>query len=129
MPRRPAHHDLTIIQGDDFLWNFGFKYYDFATSSLKLLNTAGWSAKLKVRTDFDSATVLLEMSTANSRATVGIQGTAPNQYNLSLFCPNAVTAALTDWGQGVWDLKLVDGTGHEQMVMFGTCCLQREVSR
>lgn len=127
MPRKIPRMDLTIWQGDDFALNLGLKYFDATTSSMQLLNTTGYTARMKVRATYDGP-VLLDLSTTNGRITVGIQGTAPKQWNVGLAIPNSVTAALVDWGIGLYDLELVDTFGKVQKVLYGSCQLQREVS-
>jgi len=127
IPRFPIRRPLTIIQGDDFSRYLGLKYYDPADETLKLLNTSGYTARMTVRASYDTP-ALVTATNANGRITVGIQGTAPYQWNLTIAIPNAVTSALTDWGMGVYDLELVDTYGKVMTILYGSCCLQREAS-
>lgn len=41
----------------------------------------------------------------------------------------ADTAALTSWGNGYWDLELIDTFGHVARILEGSCVLSREVTR
>lgn len=127
MPRKPARLDLTIWQGEDFALNLGARYFDETTATMQLLNTAGYTARMKVRATYDGP-VLLDLSTTNGRITVGIQGSAPKQWNVGLAVANGITGALTDWGSGVYDLFLTDTFGKAQPVLYGACQLQRRAS-
>jgi len=123
----PAWEPLVIKQGDDFALTYLLQSYDPVLGEYVTLSTAGYTAKMKVRPDYDQPAVL-ECTTANGRLTVGLQGTAPYQYNLLLSIAKATTAALTDWGEGIYDLVLVDTFGKEKTILEGTCCLRRRVT-
>lgn len=115
-------YDLVIEQGTDVSLGFALKLDDGT-----LLDTAGYTARAKVRATY-AGPVLLDLSTANGRLTVGIQGTVPNQWNLQLTVDHGTTAALTDWGLGVWDCEIVDPMGNVKRVLEGAAALSREVT-
>lgn len=128
----PLRWDLTgddaIIQGADWARYRALEYRDPADGLIKLWDTTGFTARMTIRATYDGP-VLLTATTANGRLSVGIQGTAPYQYNLGITLPNSVTTALADWGFGVWDLELVDSFGKVTRVYHGNAVLEREVSR
>lgn len=62
----PALEDIRIIQGTD--WT---KPYRLLLDDGSLLDTTGYTARMKVRSDAESSTVLLDASTSNSRMQVG----------------------------------------------------------
>lgn len=49
--------------------------------------------------------------------------------NLRIVVPVAITAALVDWGVGVYDLELINPFGHVAPLLFGACTLRREITR
>lgn len=98
LPTFPIRADLALVKGDPYSKALGLR------TAAGLVDTVGWWGLLQVR---NAAGVLVaESSTANGRITVGIQGTAPNQWNVLIEIPAMVTAALTDWGVGDWQLQL-----------------------
>jgi hypothetical protein len=98
LPTFPIRADLALVKGDAYAKAIGL------ITAAGLVNTAGWYGLLQV---WDPDGVLIaESSTANGRITVGIQGTAPNQWNVLVEVPAIVTAALTDWGIGEWQVQL-----------------------
>lgn len=123
----PIRWDLTgedaIVQGADWRREMLLTYSDGTN-----WDTSGYTGRMMIRADYDSP-VLLDCSTANGRIEVGIQGTAPNQRNIAITLTAAATAALVDWGVGVWDIELTDATGHVVRVCGGQAALSREVTR
>ncbi len=117
-----------IIQGADWRRYRALSYIDPADGNEKLWNTTDFTGSMTIRATYDGP-VLLSATTANGRLTVGVQGTAPNQYNVGIVLPSSVTTALTDWGLGVYDLELTDSFGVITRVYEGQCVLSREVSR
>lgn len=49
--------------------------------------------------------------------------------NVRIVVPVATTAALVDWGVGVYDLELINPFGHVTRLLHGSCQLSREISR
>ena len=84
---------------------------------------------MQIRASKESPTVLLELTTGNGRIQVGIQGSAPNQYNVLLAVLGSISSPLTDWGLGYYDLELVDTFGVPQRIIEGNVTLNREVTR
>jgi len=122
----PIRWDLTgedaIVQGADWRREMLLSYEDGT-----IWPTSGYTGRMMIRADYDSP-VLLDCTTTNGRIEVGIQGTAPYQRNIAITLTAATTAALSDWGLGVWDLELTDSTGHVFRVYFGRAALNRQVT-
>jgi hypothetical protein len=49
--------------------------------------------------------------------------------NVRIVVPVAITAALVDWGVGVYDLELINPFGHVTRLLYGSCVLSREITR
>lgn len=123
----PIRFDLTgedaIIQGATWRRHFSFIFDDGT-----LWDTAGFTARMKVRATMDGP-VLLDMNIGTGRLETGIRGTAPNQYNLAMILTPDYTSPLVDWGLGVYDVELTDLSARVYRVLEGFCALSREVTR
>lgn len=128
----PIRWDLTgedaIIQGATWRRYRALEYLDPADGLIKLWDTTGFTARMAIRASYDGP-VLLSATTENGRLQTGIRGTAPNQYNLGIVLSSTATAALGDWGLGVYDLEVVDAIGNVTRVYHGAATLEREVTR
>ena len=119
-----------IEQGTDIALGFALQ-----TATGTVLDCTGYTAIMEVRATY-AGPVLLEASTAtrpdgttgNGRITVGLFGTAPNQYSLQVAIAHGVTLALTDWGLGVWDLLVADTAGNRKRLAAGPAVLSQKVS-
>jgi hypothetical protein len=49
--------------------------------------------------------------------------------NLRIVLPAAISAAAADWGDGVYDLELLDPGGKVTRLFYGSCVMSREVTR
>jgi len=78
---------------------------------------------MQVRETADASSILLELTTANSRITLG--GTAGT---VNLLVAATVTAALTP-GLYVYDLELVSGGGEVTRLIEGNFNVRAEVTR
>jgi hypothetical protein len=78
---------------------------------------------MQVRANVESSTVILELTTSNSRITLG--GTAGT---VDLLVPAATTANLTA-GLYVYDLELVSGGGEVTRLIEGNFNVRAEVTR
>lgn len=121
----PIRWDLTgedaIVQGADWRREMLLSYEDGT-----IWPTSGYTGRMMIRADYDTP-VLLDCTTANGRIEVGIQGVSPNQRNIAITLTAATTAALVDWGLGVWQIALTDSTGHVVSVYEGRVTLKRRV--
>jgi hypothetical protein len=117
---QPGALDLEIRQGSTF--SLPLTYRDAAGA---VVNLAGSTARLQVRSTVASATTLLELTTENGG--IAVAATAPN---LTLTISAAATAALS-WDErspAVYDLELVSG-GVVIPLLAGYARLKKEVTR
>lgn len=115
--RRPAKIDIEIIQ--NARWIFPLRVKDQAGN---LLSFTGWTAKAQVRADPDDA-IALTITVA-----LGLFGTSPNQYNVELLVSASTSAAASDWGDGRWDLRVVDTFGEPARIAEGQAVLSRRIT-
>lgn len=123
--KRPARLDLEILQGASLTMMFGVCE---TIDPRVLINTAGWTARAKVKATYGGAT-LLDMTIANGRVAVGIMGTPPYQYNILIHVNATTTDLLADWGEGLWDLELEDPFGTVDRIVEGDATLSLGVTR
>jgi hypothetical protein len=81
---------------------------------------------MQVRPSVDSSTVVIELTTANTRITLGTTTATKGQVNLLL--PANTTATLTP-GQYVYDLELVSAGGEVNRLVEGNFVVKAEVTR
>jgi hypothetical protein len=86
-------------------------------------NLTGYTARMQVRETATASGIILELTTANSRITLG--GTAGT---VNLLVAANVTAALTP-GLYVYDLELVSGGGEVTRLIEGNFKVKAEVTR
>lgn len=87
------------------------------------VDLTGCTARMQIRPEVESPTVLLELSTTNGRIALGgVAGTA------TLTLDPATTAAL-DWDSGVWDLEITHPGGDVSRMAEGTASVSPEVTR
>jgi hypothetical protein len=78
---------------------------------------------MQVRSDVTSSTVILELTTANGRITLG-----STEWNVNLLVAANTTANLTP-GLYVYDLELVSGGGVVTRLIEGNFKVKAEVTR
>jgi hypothetical protein len=110
-------YDILIEQGATFSQVITYKEAGVA------VNLTGYTARMQVRATLESASTLVELTTANSRIALG--GTAGT---ISLTISATDTAALTS-GRGVYDLELVSGSGIVTRLLQGVATISRNVTR
>jgi hypothetical protein len=110
-------YDLLIEQGATFSQVITYKDNDVA------VNLTGYAARMQVRATLESASTLVELTTANSRIALG--GAAGT---ITLTISAADTEALTS-GRGVYDLELVSGSGIVTRLLQGVATISRNVTR
>lgn len=86
-------------------------------------NITGYTARMQVRSAVESSTVVLELTTANSRISLG--GTN-GQVTLTV---SATTMTGIAAGKYVYDLELVSGTGVVTRLVQGNFVVRGEVTR
>lgn len=114
-----GRYDLTVEQGATFGLSLTWK--DAAGTPIDL---TGYSARAHIRSMTQSASTLLEMTTANSRIVLG--GPAGT---IVLSASSAVTAALAAPIDAVWDLELESGAGTVTRLLEGNVHIDPEVTR
>jgi hypothetical protein len=110
-------YDILIEQGATYSQVITYKDNGVA------VNLTGYTARMQVRATLESASTLVELTTANSRIALG--GTAGT---ISLTISATDTAALTS-GRGVYDLELVSGSGIVTRLLQGVATISRNVTR
>lgn len=114
----PAKLKFTIYQGATFRKRLTWK----APSGI-LIDLTGCTARMQVRSEVESAEVLLELSTTNNRI---ILGGANGTVDLDV-CDED-TAAIT-WDSGVWDLEIAHPDGTVTRLAQGSISVSPEVTR
>ena len=110
-------YDILIEQGATYSQVITYKEAGVA------VNLTGYTARMQVRATLESASTLVELTTANSRITLG--GSAGT---ITLTISATDTAALTA-GRGVYDLELVSGSGIVTQLLQGVATISRNVTR
>ena len=115
----PAKLKLTIYQGATFrkrlTWSAG-------TPAVPV-DLTGCEARMQVRPDIESATVLVELNTTNGGITLGgVVGT------VDLYLTDEASAAFT-WTSGVWDLEITHPSDEVTRLAYGPVNVSPEVTR
>ena len=115
----PIKRKLTILQGGTFrkrwTWKSGGVPMDFT----------GCKARMQVRAEIDSTSVLLELTTENGGI---VLGAAPGTIDLYI---KATDTAVIAWESGVFDLEIQYAAGPDEVdrLIYGTVTVSREVTR
>jgi len=110
-------YDILIEQGATYSQVITYKDNGVA------VNLTGYTARMQVRATLESASTLVELTTANSRIALG--GAAGT---ITLTISATDTAGLTA-GRGVYDLELVSGSGIVTRLLQGVATISRNVTR
>ena len=110
-------YDILIEQGATYSQVITYKEAGVA------INLTGYTARLQVRSTLESASTVVELTTANGRIALG--GAAGT---ITLTISATDTAALTA-GRGVYDLELVSGSGIVTRLLQGVATISRNVTR
>jgi hypothetical protein len=113
-----AEYDITIRQGSTYRLPIIWK-----DSNGEPINLTGYVARMQVRPGVCSPDVIVELTTANGRITLG-----GSTGTIDLEIPATVTAAITD-GCGVYDLELESSDGTVTAILAGAVTFEREVTR
>lgn len=125
MRGQPAYIEMVVQEAADFWLNLAIVT---TANPRTLLNMSGWTATAKIRGSYDGSTIV-EMTSGNGRVSIGTFGTAPNQYNVQIYIPASVTSVLTDWGDGVWDIRFNDTLNRKYKYAEGPARFSRSASR
>ena len=114
----PAKLKLTIYQGATFR-----KRLMWRAPSKAPIDLTGCTARMQVRPEVESSTVLLELTTANGGITLGgVAGT------IELFVSDDASTLFT-WTAGVWDLEIEFPGGDVRRLAQGSISVSPEVTR
>lgn len=117
-----SKYDLVMVQGATFE-----KAFEWKDASKIAINLTGYTARLQIRSDTDSSTTLLELTTENGRITLN----DPTTGVIQLYVSAADTAALT-FNTGVYDLELqhtASGRTIVDNIVYGSVSLRKNVTR
>lgn len=116
---KPAKLKFTIYQGATFRKRM--RWSDKATGTP--IDLTGCTARMQVRAEVGSPTVLLSLTTVNGGITLGgALGT------IDLYVSDEDTGAVT-WEGGVWDLEIVHPGGEVTRLAQGSVSVSPEVTR
>lgn len=114
---QPGRFNFRIYQGDTFstapAWKINNSY----------VNVTGYTADMQVRQDVNSASVIVELSTANGRI---VTGTTDGKFTLTL---TAVQTAALPPGNYVYDLEVTSPGGTVTKILTGGFAVIAEVTQ
>lgn len=113
-----GYHHFIIEQGATFGQTLTLK-----DSTGTVINLEGYTGSMQLRENPDSETLVLELSTSNSRMTMG-----GNAGTIALAISATDTTALTA-SDGVFDLEISSGAGVITRLIEGTYSIRRNISR
>ena len=117
----------TLNEDDNVL---DIKMDQYATFSMQVawtdengaaVNTTGWTAAMQVREDYDSASALLDWTSADGEITVATNGVV----TVEALVPGTITAPV----DGVYDLNITSPDGFVKRLLRGCCCIRPGVTR
>jgi hypothetical protein len=111
-------YDLEIKQGATFSLTATWK-----DSTGTAINLTGYTARMQVRSAYDSSTTIISLTSSSGITLGGSAGT------IAITVSATTTAALTAPWSGVWDLELVSGGGVVTRLLEGIVSVTPEVSR
>ena len=118
---------LDLCQGESYHRIVAWTTRDPVTGSATPVDLAGAAALLQVRRAPDDPTVLLELSTANGRITVGAE---PGTLVLALTAEETAALAWPAWQPARYDLFVAwPADGRSVCLLTGAVTLRHAVSR
>ncbi len=126
MSMTPHRYDFTVWKGSTLYIPFAIEAPDGTTYNLATVGGGYTVGRLTVR-DTYGGTALLELTTGNGGVVVSAFTDASGTWSGYWFASAAATAALTDWGDGVYDMEISDGSNVEKS-FFGTVTLSPETT-
>jgi hypothetical protein len=110
--------DMVIFQGCDIYFTLTIK-----DALDALVNVAGWSAELKLRSRADAEDVVAAFTVGNGRVAVG------GSNGLITFTMTDADCAALPAGDGVYDIRITKSDGFRWQPQSGKYKITREVSR
>ena len=114
-------YNITCSQGTTFR-----RTITWTDSARQPYDIGNYTARMQVRATVASTSIVLELTTANGRITLG--NTAETKGQVNLLVSATTTAALTP-GLYVYDLELVSSTGVVDRILEGNFKVSAEVTR
>lgn len=111
--------DLMIEKGATFN-----KHLEYKDNTKTPIDLTGYTARMQVRKSAQSSTIIVELTTENSRITI-----TPLTGEIDLFISGADTTAITERGNAVYDLELVEAGGEPLKLVRGTVSFIEEVTK
>lgn len=96
-----------------------YRAFTWKDSAGNVIDLTGFKARIQIRETDMSSRVLLTLSTEAGESpdgTITLSGTEPN---IILQIPGTVTAAINDWEQGIYDLKIYTTTDNADELFEG----------
>lgn len=118
----PADHDLEVFQGA--YWSQSILWKDGAGVEIPL---AGYTARMQVRKTVEDDDVVIELTTTNSRITLG-----PGDGEILLEIEAAASASLPASAfdrRWHYDLEMIPAGGQVRRLMMGKFIVSLEVTR
>jgi hypothetical protein len=116
-------YNMTCDQGSTFLRTFVLEYQDAIDPNLyHPHNLSGYTARMQIRRDISSSTVLAELTTENGKISVGGSN---GEVTVTM---TAQQTALIE-RSGVYDIEIVSPSGEVQKIVRGDFVLNLEVTR
>lgn len=123
----PARYDLTIEQGATLQRWFRLQYPDGSTANLATTGDGYDTGRLTVR-DAYSGDEILTLTTSNGGISLTYQADADDVYwSGYIYASASATAALENWGDGVYDFEISDGF-RVYRIMQGVATLSPEAT-
>lgn len=113
-----AEYNLVIEQGTD--WEQKLRWKD---SNKDPIDLTDYTARMYIKRNYDTDVKIVELTTENGRITLG---GLTGEILLSL--PSSITEELC-FGEGVYDLELIDSNGKVKRLLQGKVSLSREATR
>jgi hypothetical protein len=115
-----GRYDIVIEQGASFRREINWQ------PGGVMADLTGYTARMHVRADYADVSPQVTLTTENGRIAVSDDS---GDYNILLTMTPSTTAALDDWGRGVWDLEIVSGGGTVTRVLEGYALLSLEATQ
>lgn len=120
-----AEADICILQGATFsqtlIWEVG--------NPPAPVNLTGYSAKLQIRSSHKSKAVIIELSTANSRITLGTNGNyTTGAINLFISSTDTSELSVCEEVKAVYDLEMTSGYTVSR-ILQGNVIISPQVTR
>lgn len=118
----PSKIKLTIYQGSTFRWRATIKSGASADVAV-VTDLTGYTARMQIRSDITSDTILFSLTTENGGITIGDAAGTVDYY-----ISDTDTSAI-DWDSAVYDTELIAPSGDVRRYFYGAVVVSPEVTR